>query len=207
MGLEKCHLASLFFLTLHFGHVAIADSKPTSASMPKFKHPGHVHAPNSDETTKYADWVVILVLGVVVFTIFALGLMHQFRDTLILFTRGKQHLEDKEKGYEIGEVDDYPTYAQHHNMSDLEGGTTSNNLAADSSNEGDSVNLSDYPRWITRNGNINQHAVDVNGSRKLVLFVDVDLPRDEVRDEVQDGYTEWLRRWREEREGHNKATD
>ncbi|KAL4759669.1 uncharacterized protein BDW70DRAFT_139284 [Aspergillus foveolatus] len=53
----------------------------------------------------------------------------------------------------------------------------------------------------TRYGSIQQHMVDVNGVRKLVLVVDIDeYSRGASSDASPDEYAEWFERWRQQQQ-------
>ncbi|KAL5335594.1 hypothetical protein BJX70DRAFT_311012 [Aspergillus crustosus] len=201
---------SILFLDLlssiHFAG-ATSDSGPHTKHLAQATHP---HAP-APEDTKHADWVIILVLAVVVFTVFAIGLMSQYRDTLVLFCRSKYEQLDEEKEheseYEFRQIDNRTNNANHNpsrtharrrtmsTVNSLAARSRSHSLMESAENGfagGDS-------RWVTQNGDLNQHLVDVNGSKKLVLFVDSKAVDEEDGQGAGGEYTEWLKRWRRER--------
>ncbi|KAL4878136.1 hypothetical protein BJY04DRAFT_116176 [Aspergillus karnatakaensis] len=190
----------LLSLPLHFTlGTAHAISEPHTKHLGQ---PGHVHPPLARDT-KHADWVIILILAVVVFTVFAIGLMSQYRDTLILFCRSKQYLKDEEKEYEyeFGEMSHSAPgpqqgRARRRTVTAVEGHSRSTSLLDSSSAFEEAENSA---RWVTRNGNLNEQVVDVNGTRKVVLFVDSNSPEN-GGGAGGDEYAEWLRRWRRERE-------
>ncbi|KAL2871695.1 uncharacterized protein BJX67DRAFT_377437 [Aspergillus lucknowensis] len=166
-------------------------------------HHKQVHTPVPDGTES-TDEVIILILGVVVFATFALGLVSQLCDTSILFFRRKQlwELDDEEYGFRQPQYPGSIERTQQHQMSELEAGAVPNNLATESLKNGDRADpTSHYPRWATRYGSIIQHdIVSVNGARKMVLVVDIDA--DSSGHGVQDGYTEWFRKWQQRREAN-----
>jgi hypothetical protein len=53
---------------------------------------------------------------------------------------------------------------------------------------------------MTRYGSIQQHMIDVNGVRKLVLVVDIDKYGRESSEASPDEYAEWFERWRQQQQ-------
>ncbi|KAL4916354.1 hypothetical protein BDW62DRAFT_186559 [Aspergillus aurantiobrunneus] len=137
--------------------------------------PGHVHTPDPDDT-KAADEIIILILGVVVFVTFALGLVSQLSEIPILYPRRREYWDelDEDEYYGSGELNGM-------------------NAVSDPENQVGACTAQVPLRSATRYGSITPHIVQVDGITKMVLVVDAATP---PRDAALDAYAEWFAGWR-----------
>ncbi|KAL4733810.1 hypothetical protein BDV11DRAFT_73896 [Aspergillus similis] len=163
-------------------------------------HPGHFHVPDS-------DGAIILMLGAVVFLTFALGMMSQLCEVPILFfARRKQYWYEEDDDLDLEQG--LGQTALNHRMSDFEANTGTGRrsqprvLDRGLQREYRPESESEPPsRPVTRYGSIQQHMVDVNGIRKLVLVVDIDkYGRGASSEASPDEYAEWFERWRQQQQ-------
>ncbi|KAL5041675.1 hypothetical protein BDW71DRAFT_163292 [Aspergillus fruticulosus] len=164
-------------------------------------HPGHFHVPDS-------DGAIILMLGAVVFLTFALGMMSQLCEVPVLFfVRRKQYWYEEDDDLDLeqglGET------ALNHRMSDLEADTGTGRRSRSrlrffdrEPQHGPQPEREYEPpsRPTTRYGSIQQHMVEVNGIRKLVLVVDIDKYDRGAPEASPDDYAEWFERWRQQQQ-------
>ncbi|RDW67199.1 uncharacterized protein DSM5745_09065 [Aspergillus mulundensis] len=178
-------------------------------------HPGHFHVPDS-------DGAIILMLGAVVFLTFALGMMSQLCEVPILFfIRRKQYWYEEDDDLDLEQG--LGQTALNHRMSELEAETGAPRRSrprprhrySDREPHRELGPESEYSyetpsRPTTRYGSIQQHMVEMNGIRKLVLVVDIDkYNRGEPSEASPDEYAEWFERWRQQqqREAEEAVSD
>ncbi|KAL3429006.1 hypothetical protein BDV09DRAFT_58979 [Aspergillus tetrazonus] len=156
-------------------------------------HSGHFHLPDS-------DGAIILMLGAVVFLTFALGMMSQLCEVPILFfIRRKQYWYEEDDDLDLEQG--LGQTALNHRMSDFEADTgagrrTQPRVLDRGSQRAQQPESGHSSRPMTRYGSIQQHMIDVNGVRKLVLVVDIDKYGRGSSEASPDEYAEWFERWR-----------
>ncbi|KAL6238518.1 hypothetical protein BDW75DRAFT_21666 [Aspergillus navahoensis] len=173
-------------------------------------HPGHFHVPGS-------DGAIILMLGAVVFLTFALGMMSQLCEVPVLFfVRGRQYWYEENDDLDLEQG--LGQTALNHRMSDLDADTDTGRRSRyrlrffdrELQHEPQSAREYEPPsRQTTRYGSIQQHMVEVNGIRKLVLVVDIDKYDRGAPEASPDDYAEWFERWRQQqqREAEEAVSD
>ncbi|KAL4814899.1 hypothetical protein BDW67DRAFT_164930 [Aspergillus spinulosporus] len=170
-------------------------------------HPGHFHLPDS-------DGAIILMLGAVVFLTFALGMMSQLCEVPILFfVRRKQYWYEEDDDLDLEQG--LGQTALNHRMSDFEAdpgaGRPSQPRVLDrGSRREHQTGVGHRPpsRPMTRYGSIQQHIIDVNGVRKLVLVVDIDkYGHGAASESSPDEYAEWFERWHQQQQQQQREAE